>query len=91
MQVLGVDNITVMSNSDSIGALADNDWLDICYPAGATGRVAVVPDGDTAGETTERLLTEYLGYQPHISKNLKPLTIGSGNTGALLATVLESK
>jgi peptidase E len=42
-----------------------------------------------AGEGVKVLLTESLSNQPHFGVNVDVLAIGGGNTGALLAPVLE--
>jgi len=91
IEVLGVDNTPVVGEGDSVRSFANDDGLDVAYPTGATGRVAIMTDGDIPGEPAQGLLTEYLGYQAHIGTEVDSLAVSSSNTRTLLATVLESE
>ncbi len=43
------------------------------------------------GELAEGILGKYLGYKPHLGIYLDTLAVGGGDTGAFLATMLESE
>ena len=48
-------------------------------------------DSYVTDQLTERVLIEYLRYQAHITVIGYNLSVGCGNTGTFLATVLERK
>jgi len=91
IEVLSVDNIPIVGEGNGIRAFANDDRLHIAYPTGATGRIAIMPDGDIPGEPAQGLLTEHLGYQAHISTKVEPFAVSSSNARTLLTTMLESK
>ena len=91
IQVLGIDDITVMGYGYGIGTLAHHNGLGVSYAAGTPGGVAVMTDGKITAQLAYGILGKRLGYQPHPGINLELLAVGSGNAGTLLAAMLKSK
>jgi hypothetical protein len=48
-------------------------------------------DGNIPAKLAQGVLVKDMGYQPHIGMKLNPLTVGCGNTSALLTAVLKSE
>ena len=57
----------------------------------AGGGIAVVPDGDVAGELAQGFLVEYLRNEAHAGEYLDALAIRGGYAGALLPAVLQGE
>ena len=86
-----IDNIAVIPDRDGIGPDAEDEGLDIHPAAGTGGRIAVVTDGNVAAQLAEGIFIKDLGDQAHIAVELDFLAVGSCDTGAFLAAVLEGK
>jgi len=75
IEMLGVDEVAVVSHGQNIIAAAHDNGLSITDTAGTGGGIAVVTYSAMSGKLSERLLTEYLGYQTHSGITLNSFTV----------------
>jgi hypothetical protein len=52
IEVLGINDVTVVGDGKDVFPLADNNGLGISYPAGTSGGIAVMTNSDIAGEVS---------------------------------------
>jgi hypothetical protein len=88
MQMLGINDIPVVGNGDSVVTLADDKGLYITDLARTTGGIAIMADGNVTDEATKGLFIKYVRDKPHVTGYLYPSAVGNGNTGTFLTTVL---
>ena len=91
IQALSIDNVPIVGDGQTVGALANDYWLSIGYSAGAFGGIAIVTNSNMPAKLTQGILIKCLRYQPHSGIYLELVTISGGDTGTFLAAMLKSK
>src|SRR5439155_14848790 len=90
-QLGGVRQVAVVPQRDGAGGPVLDEWLGVRPLGRAGGRVARVPDRDVAVQAPELLLGEDLRDEAHVAQDGEVAAIGDGDSGRLLASVLERK
>ena len=91
LKVEGVDHVAVVAKGQVAVDAFDQEWLSVTYLAGAGCGVAGVGYCHLARKWPECFLAEHLGHQAHFRVDLDGAPVGGGDTGALLATMLEGE
>ena len=89
-QLLGVDNVTVVSQSKVARIVMECKGLDILHTAHVGGRITHMSDGDIAGKLIQMLLAEYLNHQTGTLMKMHALLVGSNDSATLLTAMLQA-
>ncbi len=84
-----IDQVAVVGQGQRAVHRLDEERLDVAFGVRAGRRVPGVADGVVAGQRCERLGGEHVGDEAGLFVDPGPLAVADGDTGGLLAAVLE--
>ena len=88
-QRLGVDQVAVVAEGEGVGADVAVDGLGVAPVARPGRRVAVVADGQVAGQRGQGAVVEGVGHEAHVLDHRDGLAVADRHAGRLLAAVLQ--
>jgi hypothetical protein len=89
MQYMGVGQVAVMCDGEPAELKIRIERLNISKNGIAGGGVAVVPDGDAAGQFLDHPgVAEIVADQSHAAMGVEAGTVEAGDTGGFLAAML---